>query len=130
MPPRSIHVVTSGRFSFSWLNRTPLSLSVYRYIYAFLCGSDTKDSAYSAGDPGLIPRWGRSLGEENVYPLQYSCLENPHGQKSLVGYSPWDRKDLDMTEQLIHTHTHTHIHTHRIFSICQWTQVVSIVWLL
>ena len=32
-------------------------------------------------------------------PLQYSCLENPHGQRSLAGYSPWCHKELDMTEQ-------------------------------
>jgi len=31
-------------------------------------------------------------------PLQYSCLENPHGQRSLVGYSPWGRKESDTTE--------------------------------
>ena len=47
-------------------------------------------------------------------PLQYSCLENPHGQRSLVGYSPWGHIELDTTEQLstcAHTHTHTHTHT-------------------
>ena len=33
-------------------------------------------------------------------PLQYSCLENPHGQRSLAGHSPWGRKELDMTERL------------------------------
>ena len=33
-----------------------------------------------------------------------------HGQRSLVGYSPWSCKELDTTEQLTHTHTHTHIH--------------------
>ena len=33
-------------------------------------------------------------------PLQCSCLENPHGQRSLVGYAPWGRKELDMTEWL------------------------------
>ena len=33
-------------------------------------------------------------------PLQYSCLENPHGQRSLVGYSPWGRKKWDMTGRL------------------------------
>ena len=32
--------------------------------------------------------------------LQYSCLENSHGQRSLAGYSPWVRKELDMTERL------------------------------
>ena len=40
-------------------------------------GSDGKASVYNAGDPGLIPGWGRSPGEGNGNPLQYSCLENP-----------------------------------------------------
>ena len=39
--------------------------------------SDSKESAYSAGDPGLIPGSGRSPGEGNGNPLQYSCLEKP-----------------------------------------------------
>ena len=39
-------------------------------------GSDNKESAFSAGDPGLIPGSGRSSGEGNGYPLQYSYLEN------------------------------------------------------
>ena len=38
--------------------------------------SDGKESACKAGDPGSIPGWGRSPGEGNGYPLQYSCLEN------------------------------------------------------
>jgi len=33
--------------------------------------------------------WEASPGEENGNPLQYSCLENPHGQRSLAGYNPW-----------------------------------------
>ena len=45
--------------------------------------------------------------------LQYSCLENPHGQRSLAGYSPWGCKESDTTEQLS-THTRTHTHTQRI----------------
>ena len=40
-------------------------------------GSDCKASAYNAGDPGLNPGQGRSPGEGNGNPLQYSCLENP-----------------------------------------------------
>ena len=44
-----------------------------------------KESACSMGDPGSIPESGRSPGEGNGHPLQYSCLENPHGQRSLVG---------------------------------------------
>ena len=44
---------------------------------AFGSGSDGKASAYNAGDPGSIPGLGRSPGEGNGNPLQYSCLENP-----------------------------------------------------
>ena len=43
---------------------------------------------------------GGSPGEENGNPLQYSGLENPHGQRSLAGYSPWGRQESDVTEQL------------------------------
>ena len=43
---------------------------------------------------GSVPGLGRSPGGQNGNPLQYSCLENPHGQRSLVSYSPWGRKDL------------------------------------
>ena len=49
---------------------------------------------------GSIPEWGRSPGEGKGYTLQYSRLENPHGQRSLVGYSPWGHKESEMTEQL------------------------------
>ena len=48
-----------------------------------------KESACNAGDPGSIPGLGRSPGEGHSNPLQYSCLENPHGQRSLVGYGSW-----------------------------------------
>ena len=50
--------------------------------------------------------WVQSLGWENPLegghgnPLQYSCLENPHRQRSLVGYSPWGHKESDTTERL------------------------------
>ena len=43
----------------------------------FPVGSDGKESACNAGDPGSIPGWERSPGEGNGNPLQYSCLENP-----------------------------------------------------
>ena len=46
-------------------------------------------------DIGLIPGSGRFPGEGNGTPLQYSCLENPHGQRSLAGSSPWDHKESD-----------------------------------
>ena len=43
---------------------------------------------------------GRSPGGGHGNPLQYFCLENSHGQRSLAGYSPWGHKELDMTKQL------------------------------
>ena len=47
------------------------------YVYSLFPGnSDGKESACNVGDPGLLPGWGRSLGEGNGYLLQYSCLEN------------------------------------------------------
>jgi len=55
-------------------------------------GSAGKESTCNAGDLGSIPGLGRSPGEGEGYPLQYSGLENP--------YSPWGHKESDMTEQL------------------------------
>ena len=52
------------------------------------------------GDLGLIPGVVRCPGGGHCNPLQYSCLENPHGQKGLAGYNPWGLKESDTTEQL------------------------------
>ena len=53
------------------------SLSFIRPLTHLPGGSDAKASAYNAGDLGSIPGLGRSPGEGNGNPLQYSCLENP-----------------------------------------------------
>ena len=45
-------------------------------------GSDGKEFACNAGDSGSVPGWGRSPGEGNEYPLQYSCLENFLGKEA------------------------------------------------
>ena len=63
-------------------------------------GSDGTEYTCNAGDLGLILGLGESPGRGHGNPLQYSCLENTHGQKSQVGCSPWGLKELDMTEQL------------------------------
>ena len=62
--------------------------------------TDGKVSACNAGDLGSIPGSGRPPGGGHGTPLQYSCLGNPHGQRSLVGYSPWGRKESVTTELL------------------------------
>ena len=59
-----------------------------------------KESTCSVGDKDLIPGSGRYPGEGNSNPLQYSCLGNPMDLRSLVSYSPWGRKEVDMTERL------------------------------
>ena len=55
-------------------------------------------------DAGSIPGLGKSPGESNGNPLEYSCLENPHGQRSLASYSPWGCKELDTAEHLSTQH--------------------------
>ena len=57
-------------------------------------------NAGHAGDAGLIPGLGRSPGEGNGNPLQYSCLGKFHGQRNLAGYSPWGCRESDTTERL------------------------------
>ena len=63
-------------------------------------GSVGNKSTCNAGDLGSIPGLGRSSGGRHGNPLRYSCLENPHRQRCLAGYSPWGHKDLDTTERL------------------------------
>ena len=91
------------------------SNSILLSMTGFPCGSVVKNPPANAGDVGLIPGSGRSSGEGNGYPLQYSCLKKSHGQRSLVGYSPGGHKESDSTEHTVHTHTHTHTHTGAIY---------------
>jgi len=92
-------------------------------------GSDGKASADNAGDPGSILGLGRSPGEGNGNPLQYSCLEwKSHEQRCLVGYSPWGRKESDTTERL---HFHYLLYIDIILNmICLYLWVVSqkLIW--
>ena len=80
-----------------------LNSTLYLYLMGFPGGSDGKESACNVGDLGLIPGLGRSPGGGYSNPLQYSCLENPHAPRSLVGYSPW-AAESDMTDRLSTAH--------------------------
>ena len=74
---------------------------------------------------GLIPGSGRSPGIAHSNPVQYSCLENPHGQRSLGGYSPWSHRESDTTVQLTHTlQTEFHYSSFKIFS-CIFSPIYS-----
>ena len=70
-----------------------------------------KESTCNTGDPGSIPGSERFPGEGHCNQLQYSCLENPHGQ-SLVSFSPCICKELDMTGWLS---THTQVYHPSMF---------------
>ena len=72
-------------------------------------GSDGKESACNAGDLGLIPDLGKPPGGGHGNPLQYSCLENPHGQRSLAGYSSWGHTELYTTERLSTAQLNTYV---------------------
>ena len=70
----------------------------------FPAGSAGKESTCNVGDLGLIPGLGSSPGEGIGCSLQCSCLENPHGQRSLGGCSPWGHKESDtLTSQAQHS---------------------------
>ena len=64
-----------------------------------------KKSTCNVRDLGSIPGLGRSPGGGHDNPLQYICLENPHGQRSLAGYSPWGHKESETTEKLSTAHS-------------------------
>ena len=93
------------------------------YFLDLNCGSEVKTSASNAGDPGSIPGLGRSPGEGNGNPLQYSCLENPVDGGSLVGQSPQGRKESDTTERL-HFHFQRYFYRKRSFS----RVIIIILW--
>ena len=73
-------------------------------------GSDSKASACDVGDPGSIPvkiPWRRKW--QSTPALFHG---KSHGQRSLIDYSPWGRKELDMTERL---HFHFHFPSSQLF---------------
>ena len=82
------------------------TLTKLRTIWApwRLRGKESACNSGAAGDMGSISGWVRSPGEGHGNPHQYSWLENPHGQRSLEGYSPWGHRESDTTERLSTAH--------------------------
>ena len=82
---------------------------VFIHMLGFPVDSDSKDSTCNEGDLGSIPRLGRFPGGGHGNPLQYSCLEYPHEQRSMVDYCPRGRKKSDaiglLSTALIHVMT-------------------------
>ena len=104
LPGSFVHGIFQSRvlewvaISFS-RNKTLLVIKVhYPWTWASLVTQTIKNL------PAIRKTWvwslGRSPGGGHGNPLQYFCLENPYGQRSLVGYSPWGHKELDTTERI------------------------------
>ena len=72
----------------------------HKYIYYIILYTYYTHISCNTGDLGSILGSEKSPEEGNGNPLQYSCLERPHEQRSLADYSPWCCKESDMTEQL------------------------------
>ena len=78
--PFPSHLKCTGNFFWHWL-RPHLGRWIYTSNH-FAGGSDGKESAYNAGDPGSFPGSGRSPGEKTGNPLQNTCLENSMDRES------------------------------------------------
>ena len=90
-----------------------LHLQTVNLVEDFLGGSDGKESAHNAGDPDWIPGLGRSLGEGNGYPLQYSCLENSMDKGAWCELQSLELQRVGhdwLTNVRARAHTHTHTH--------------------
>ena len=92
---------------------------------SFPGGSWVKESTCNAGDLCSIPGLGRCPGGGHANSLQYSCLENPHEQRSLACCRPWGHKESDMTEWLstyVHVNFISEYLTYGISGIADITQ--------
>ena len=96
---RRLTIVSAGRVTGTLcvlvVRRAHITLE--NSLVAFPGGLEGKTSACNAGDPGSIPGSGRSPGEGNGNPLQYSPGKS-HGRRSLIGYSPWGHEESDTTQ--------------------------------
>ena len=94
------------------------NINIYKNLdRGFPGGSNGKASACNVGDLGSIPGLGKSPRERNGNPFPVLLPGKFHGWRSLVGYSPWDRKELDTTEQF-HWFTGVDVCTHMYACTC------------
>ena len=99
----------SQKVGYDWAHTHTMQNCTQVYLLLVFPGdSDGKESTSNVGDLGSIPGLGRSFGARHGNPLQYSCLENPHIQRSLAGCSPWSHKEPDKADSLS-TEQHTFI---------------------
>ena len=98
---------------------------IYLFTSKFSSGASDKESTCQCRRCKRLrfyPWVGKITWSRKWWPTPVFLPGKFHGQRSLVGYSPWDQKELDTTE---HTHTHTYTHTHFMSSIVYWTLSVN-----
>ena len=95
-----------------WNQGSPKATNILKLLTSFPGASVSKESACNVGELDSISGLGRSHRGGNGNSLQYSSLENPHGQRSLMGFCPWHHKESDMTEQLSTAHHSQHLVCH------------------
>ena len=119
--PGGLQSIGSQRVGHDWSNIVGIHthMHIHNICMGFSDGS-VKNPPAMQETSELIFQLGRSPGGGHGNPFQYSCLENPHRQRNLAGYSPWDCTELDMTEQLSTTQ---HIQSNRRHCI-----KYSIIW--
>ena len=94
-----------------------ISISIHLNVYSISIGWDSLVAQTVKNTPAMQETWVQPLGWEDSpggghgYPLWYSCLEDPHGQRRLVGYCPWGRKELYVIERLSTAQQDTNIAT-------------------
>ena len=93
-----------------WLSAAPSTCPI---LWGFPGGLDSKESACNARGVGSIPEWGRSPWRREWQPTPVLLPRRSHGGRNLVGYSPWGRKESDVTERL-----HFHFQTICSHSVC------------
>ena len=91
------------------------------YCVSFSSGSEGKESACSAGRPGFDPWVGKIPWRRKWQSTPVLLSGKSHGQRSLVGYSPWGRKESDTTERL---HIHVPDDTNQILQI-RWVSDIK-----
>ena len=95
-----------------WNQGSPKATNILKLLTSFPGASVSKESACNVGELDSISGLGRSHRGGNGNSLQYSSLENPHGQRCLMGFCPWHHKESDMTEQLSTAHHSQHLVCH------------------
>ena len=115
------HSITIELLTYGWKFYFSSSFYFLIYILKLPGGSDSKETACNAGDPGSIPGLGRSPGEGNANPFPYSCLGNPINRAVWRATVCGVTKESDTTEQITHTNTISYLNFF-YFRLLYWIQ--------